>query len=110
MQTPATIYEHPLNERMRFFLRLEFLFRQARHSLRGEAVWDSHNTLTTLLEILNIVSRIDIKTEVIKELEHQTSTMKHSNNYLRPWLGLNHNSTPWKALWRKSFAKTNYLS
>jgi cell division protein ZapD len=69
MQTPATIYEHPLNERLRFFLRLEFLFRQARHSLRGEAVWDSHNTLTILLEILNIVSRIDIKTEVIKELD-----------------------------------------
>jgi cell division protein ZapD len=75
MQTPATIYEHPLNERMRFFLRLEFLFRQARHSLRGEAVWDSHNTLTTLLEILNIVSRIDIKTEVIKELDRVSGTL-----------------------------------
>jgi cell division protein ZapD len=75
MQTPATIYEHPLNERMRFFLRLEFLFRQARHSLRGEAVWDSHNTLTTLLEILNIISRIDIKTEVLKELDRVSGTL-----------------------------------
>lgn len=75
MQTPATIYEHPLNERLRFFLRLEFLFRQARHSLRGEAVWDSHNTLTTLLEILNIVSRIDMKTEVIKELDRINGTL-----------------------------------
>ena len=77
MQTPATIYEHPLNERLRFFLRLEFLFRQARHSLRGEAVWDSHNTLATLLEILNIVSRIDIKTEVIKELDRINTTLKN---------------------------------
>lgn len=75
MQTPVTIYEHPLNERLRFFLRLEFLFRQARHSLNGEAVWDSHNTLTTLLEILNIVSRVDMKTEVIKELDRVCVTL-----------------------------------
>lgn len=75
MQTPATTYEHPLNERMRFFLRLEFLFRQARHSMRGAAVWDSHNTLTTLLDILSIVSRIDIKTEVIKELDRISGTL-----------------------------------
>ena len=75
MQPSPVIYEHPLNERLRFFLRLEFLFRQARHSMRGEAVWDSHNTLTTLLEILNIVSRIDIKTEVIKELDRISGTL-----------------------------------
>jgi len=75
LHTTATIYEHPLNERLRFFLRLEFLFRQARHSLRGEAVWDSHNSLTTLLEILNIVSRIDLKTEVIKELDRINGTL-----------------------------------
>ena len=75
MQPPATIYEHPLNERLRFFLRLEFLFRQARHSFRGEAEWDSHDTLKTLLEILNIVSRIDIKTEVIKELDRISVTL-----------------------------------
>ncbi len=75
MQPSPIIYEHPLNERLRFFLRLEFLFRQARHSMRGEAVWDSHNTLTTLLEILSIVSRVDIKTEVIKELDRISGTL-----------------------------------
>lgn len=73
--TAVTIYEHPLNERLRFFLRLEFLFRQARHSLRGNAVWDSHNCLAALLEILNIVSRVDMKTEVIKELERINGTL-----------------------------------
>lgn len=75
MQSTSTIYEHPLNERLRFFLRLEFLFRQARHSLRGDTVWDSHNTMTTLLEILNIVGRIDMKTEVIKELDRIHGTL-----------------------------------
>jgi len=73
--TAVTVYEHPLNERLRFFLRLEFLFRQARHSLRGDTVWDSHNCLSALLEILNIVSRVDMKTEVIKELDRIIGTL-----------------------------------
>lgn len=71
----ATIYEQPLNERLRFFLRLEFLFRHARHHLRGESVWDSHSTLASLLEILSIVSRLDMKTEVIKELDRISTTL-----------------------------------
>jgi cell division protein ZapD len=65
-----------LNERLRFFLRLEFLFQQARYNLNGESVWSSHTTLATLLEILAIISRIDIKTESIKELERISATLK----------------------------------
>lgn len=72
---PATVYEQPLNERLRFFLRLEFLFRHARHHLRGESIWDSHSTLSSLLDILNIVGRLDIKTEVIKELDRISTTL-----------------------------------
>lgn len=84
----ATVYEHPLNERLRFFLRLEFLFHQARHSLRGETIWDSHNSLSTLLEILNVVSRVDMKTEVIKELDRITSTL----SALTQTPGVNHDT------------------
>ena len=62
-------YEQPLNERYRFFLRLECLFQQARHRLRGEHPWDSHASINALLEILNIIGRVDMKTEVVKELE-----------------------------------------
>lgn len=72
---PGTVYEQPLNERLRFFLRLEFLFRHTRHHLRGETVWDSHSTLASLLDILNIVSRVDLKTEVIKELDRIGGTL-----------------------------------
>jgi cell division protein ZapD len=84
----TTVYEHPLNERLRFFLRLEFLFRLARHSLRGDAVWDSHNCLAALLEILNIVSRVDMKTEVIKELDRINGTL----TALTETAGVNHDT------------------
>lgn len=76
MQTASeTIYEQPLNERLRFFLRLEHLFKRARYSLHGKSHWDSHNSLSTLLEILAIVTRIDMKTEVIKELDRISAVL-----------------------------------
>lgn len=62
-------YEQPLNERIRTFLRLEFLFLQARHSLEADTVWDSRATLSCILDILNVCGRTDLKTEVLKELE-----------------------------------------
>ncbi len=71
----AVIYEQPLNERIRTFLRLEFLFQQADHTLQGTSPWDSRATLDCLFHILNIFSRNDIKTEVVKELERQAANL-----------------------------------
>ncbi len=69
------IYEQPLNERIRTFLRLEFLFAQAEHTLHGVSSWDSRATLACLIDILNIFGRNDLKTEVIKELERQAANL-----------------------------------
>jgi len=65
------IYEQPLNERVRTFLRLEHLFCQLDYTLRGFSVWDSRASLNTIVETLEILSRSDLKTELIKELERQ---------------------------------------
>ncbi len=69
------IYEQPLNERIRAFLRLEFLFQQMRHHLGGTASWDSRAALATLLEMLSIFGRSDLKTEIMKELERHTANL-----------------------------------
>lgn len=59
---------------MRTFLRLEHLFKQTAYSLRGFSVWDSRACLNGLIAILEIVSRGDLKNEILKELERlQTS-------------------------------------
>jgi len=70
------IYELPLNERIRTFLRLEFLFEQALYSLRGYTVWDSRFTITSILEISNILARLDLRTELFKELERQKKAIQ----------------------------------
>ena len=68
-------YEQPLNERMRSFLRLEHLFKQASYTLRGYSIWDSRSTLTSITSILDLLSRNDLKTELLKELERQEKTL-----------------------------------
>lgn len=65
------IYEQPLNERVRTYLRLEHLFCQTDYTLRGFSVWDSRATLDSLVDTLEILSRSDLKTDLIKELERQ---------------------------------------
>lgn len=78
--TDSTIYELPLNERIRTLLRLEFLFQQARYSMRGYSVWDSRTTISHILDILSIMGRIDLRSELVKELERQTTALLAISN------------------------------
>ena len=75
------LYEQPLNERIRTFLRLEYLFKQASYHLPRESAWDSRATLTCILEILDIFGNTNLKSEVLKELERHTSSLRrHEQN------------------------------
>jgi cell division protein ZapD len=64
-------YEQPLNERMRNFLRLDFLYHQAVHHHTLPDPWSTRAAVSSLLEILAITQRGDIRSEVLKELERQ---------------------------------------
>ena len=68
-------YEQPLNERIRTCLRLEFLFKQALFSMEGDNALDSHQTLSTIIDILNVLNRSDLKTEFAKEMERQAGAL-----------------------------------
>jgi cell division protein ZapD len=65
------LYEQPLNERMRTFLRLEFLYEQLTHNLEAESSWASRACISALQDIVAILARGDIRGEVLKELERQ---------------------------------------
>lgn len=67
------VFEHPLNERYRLFLRAEQIFEQIDHHLGGEDYWDTHAALQAILELLQTISRGDSKRELIKELDRQRS-------------------------------------
>jgi len=76
-------YEQPLNERVRTFLRMEHLFKLVDHHIKGASEWDSRGTLSIILDIMDLLSRSDIKTELIKELDdctHLEYWQVHTNN------------------------------
>jgi len=70
------IYEQPLNERMRTFLRLEFLYTQASYHADFPNPWSTRSAVTSLLEILAITARGDSRSEVLKELERHVNVLK----------------------------------
>ncbi len=53
-------------------MRLEQLFLQLDHFLKGENVFEKRAAISILLEILMIFSRNDLKSELLKELDRQT--------------------------------------
>lgn len=69
-------YEQPLTERLRTFLRLEFLYRQTRFHAATSSVFGSRAAIQSLLEITAILGRGDVRSEALKELERQIDIMR----------------------------------
>jgi len=69
------IFEQPLNERMRTFLRLDFLYNQALYHNEAPSQWGSRAAMSSLLDILAITTRSDTRADVLKELERHLSIL-----------------------------------
>ena len=68
-----TVYEQPLNERMRSCLRLEHLFGAIQDGRAGDTEWHARAAIVGMLEVTDLLTRTDIKGELIKELERHLS-------------------------------------
>jgi cell division protein ZapD len=62
-------YEYPLNEGIRTMLRLEHLFDRLGQLIPRDTALDHHFALVTLFEIMDVASRADIKSDLLKDLE-----------------------------------------
>ena len=69
-------YEQPVSERMRTFMRLEFLYQQMLYNGELESDWATRATISSLLEVLAILSRGDVRSEVHKELDQQLTILQ----------------------------------
>lgn len=72
----TVIYEQPLNERMRAFLRLEHLFHRIERELENSDQWSNRTALETIISIMTIVSRADLKAELMSELKRHAATLE----------------------------------
>ncbi len=75
MNERLLVFEFPLSERIRIFLRLEQLFRQIDYFMDRDCVWDRRAAITMLLDVLTIFSRNDLKSEILKELDRHSGVL-----------------------------------
>ncbi|MCG3189423.1 MAG: Cell division protein ZapD [Burkholderiaceae bacterium] len=63
------LYEYPFQESVRTMLRLEQLFDRLGQLMVRDTAIDHHFALATLFEIMDVASRADLKSDLLKELE-----------------------------------------
>lgn len=72
---PVILYEYPFNERIRTYLRLEQLFKRLALLVPREHALDHHYAIQTLFEIMDVASRADMKSDVLKDLDRHKQTL-----------------------------------
>ncbi|HYN54312.1 MAG TPA: cell division protein ZapD [Methylotenera sp.] len=68
-------YDYPFNERIRTLLRVENLFEKLLHNVESGHEYHHHCALLTLLQILDVVDRSELKLDLIHELDRQKTVM-----------------------------------
>lgn len=69
------LYEYPFNESIRTMLRLEHLFKRLTLLVPRDEPVDHHFALVTVFEIMDVASRADLKSDVLKELERHRGVL-----------------------------------
>lgn len=69
------LYEYPFNESVRTMLRLEHLFDRLGQLIVRDAPVDHHFALVTLFEIIEVASRSDLKSDLLKDLDRHRSQL-----------------------------------
>lgn len=78
-KTPLT-FEQPLQERVRLLLRLEALVDRFRAMRIAGRDFDHHHALTVLVDIYTVAGRIDVKRELMGEIERQIANLNRLGN------------------------------
>ncbi|TNI90912.1 cell division protein ZapD [Aeromonas salmonicida] len=71
------IYDFPLNEKSRTYLRLESLFSQIRDNLDSDQSWAHIAFFKGLFDLQELLERGDLRAELIKDLERLGQRLSH---------------------------------
>ena len=67
----ASIYEQPIDERIRKFLRLENIYMKINNHMDIDSKYDAYSTLLNISELFINLTRSEIKRDLISEIETQ---------------------------------------
>lgn len=68
-------YDYPFNERIRTLLRVEDLFAKILHNIEAGHEHHHHSALLSLLQLLDVVDRAELKLDLLQELDRQKAAM-----------------------------------
>ncbi|AWL12911.1 Cell division protein ZapD [Saliniradius amylolyticus] len=71
------VFEFPLNEKVRTYLRLEQLFKQLNAVERAEEDWQYIGFLEVLFTLLDLVERVDLRTDMLKDMDRHEKNLVH---------------------------------
>ena len=69
----VSLYEEPVQEKIRKFIKIEFLLNKIYYFKSKDNKSENYIALLALCELYEILSRSDIKSELIREIETQNS-------------------------------------
>jgi cell division protein ZapD len=69
-------YDYPCNERVRIMLRLEDLFAKMQFFAASEHEFHHHAALLTMFQVLELIDRSDLKSDLLQELDRQRLMME----------------------------------
>src|SRR5579883_2343899 len=73
-------YEQPLNELVRVCLRLEQLFQHIDHLMTDTSTLGTQNLIISIINLLNVLDRPDLKAKLAKELTHHIALLSRLEN------------------------------
>lgn len=68
-------YDYPFNERIRTLLRLEDLFVKVLYNIDEAHEFNHHCALLSVFQILDVIDRAELKTDLLQELDRQKIVM-----------------------------------
>lgn len=73
---PNTVYEFPLNEKVRTYLRLEQLFKQLNFTKTCSEDWQFVNFFDCYFTLLELLERIDMRSDILKDIDAHEKNLK----------------------------------
>lgn len=70
------VYEQPLNEKIRLFMRVGYLLDRFNYHLKHLSPENSQAAVLVLLELYNLSSRLDVKSATLNVLEWQSQAVR----------------------------------
>lgn len=73
---PNTVYEFPLNEKVRTYLRLEQLFKQLHSARECSEDWQFVHFFDCYFTLLELLERLDLRSDILKDIDTHEKNLR----------------------------------